>query len=307
MTRFPLFRTSLIAGALLIGLTACNTVPKASTAATFNGTSLSQKSFEGFISEFSKIGQLDMPRGIAAGDDVRSILTAIIKENDYKVFLQSIGKPVTPAQRKKVADGIADEKFKTLSPALQNLIINLNAETTAVQTLTSPSEADIKKMYETNPSLTGVMCVSHILTKEKSTAIKVLTELNNGGDFAKLAAKYSTEPAAKKTGGLISGGDAKGTASHCMSLLDYQANFDPLFTAGAIAAQAGVPYGPVQSSLGYHVILVAPFTEVAKDVVAFVKSAPGPLLATGHVSNAPISVDPAYGRWNPATASIVAK
>ncbi len=307
MTRFPLFLTSLIAGALLIGLTACNTVPKASTAATFNGTSLSQKSFEGFISEFSKVGQLDMPRGIAAGDDVRSILTAIIKENDYKVFLQSIGKPVTPAQRKKVADGIADEWFKTLSPALQNLIINLNAETTAVQTLTSPSEADIKKMYETNPSLTGVMCVSHILTKEKSTAIKVLTELNNGGDFAKLAAKYSTEPAAQKTGGLISGSDAKGTASRCMSLLDYQANFDPLFTAGAIAAHAGVPYGPVQSSLGYHVILVAPFTEVAKDVVAFVKSAPGPLLATGHVSNAPISVDPAYGRWNPATASIVAK
>jgi hypothetical protein len=53
--------------------------------------------------------------------------------------------------------------------------------------------------------------------------------------------------------------------------------------------------------------LVAPFAEVAKDVVAFVKSAPGPLLATGHVTNSPISVDPAYGRWNPATASIAAK
>jgi hypothetical protein len=162
-------------------------------------------------------------------------------------------------------------------------------------------------MYEKNPSLTGVMCVSHIVTKEKSTATKVLAELNKGGDFAKLAAKYSTEAAAKKSGGRISGNDPKGVASRCMSLLDYQANFDPLFTTGAIAAKAGTPYGPVQSSFGYHIILVAPFAEVAKDVVAFVKSAPGPLLATGHVTNSPISVDPAYGRWNPATASIAAK
>ena len=307
MTRISTLRTSLLAGVLLIGLTACNTVPKASTAATVNGVSISKDSFEGFINEFSEIGQLNIPEGIAAGDDVRSILTAIIKENDYKVFLQSVGKPVTPAQKKKVAEGISDEKFKTLTPELQNLIINLNAETAAVQELGAPSDADIKKMYEKNHSLTGVMCVSHIVMKEKSTATKVLAELNKGGDFAKLAAKYSTEAAAKKSGGRISGNDPKGVASRCMSLLDYQANFDTLFTAGAIAAKAGTPYGPVQSSFGYHIILVAPFAEVAKDVVAFVKSAPGPLLATGHVTNSPISVDPAYGRWNPATASIAAK
>ena len=307
MTRISTLRTSLLAGVLLIGLTACNTVPKASTAATVNGVSISKDSFEGFINEFSEIGQLNIPEGIAAGDDVRSILTAIIKENDYKVFLQSVGKPVTPAQKKKVAEGISDEKFKTLTPELQNLIINLNAETAAVQELGAPSDADIKKMYEKNHSLTGVMCVSHIVMKEKSTATKVLAELNKGGDFAKLAAKYSTEAAAKKSGGRISGNDPKGVASRCMSLLDYQANFDPLFTAGAIAAKAGTPYGPVQSSFGYHIILVAPFAEVAKDVVSFVKSAPGPLLATGHVTNSPISVDPAYGRWNPATASIAAK
>ena len=167
MTRISTLRTSLITGALLIGLTACSTVPKASTAAIVNGVSLSQETFEGFVSEFSKIGQLNMPGGIAAGDDVRSILTAIIKENDYKVFLQSIGKSVSAAERKKVSDGIADEKFKTLTPALQNLIINLNAETAAVQAIDAPSDADIKKMYEENPSLTGVICASHILTKEK--------------------------------------------------------------------------------------------------------------------------------------------
>jgi hypothetical protein len=108
VTRISTLRTSLLAGALLIGLTACNTVPKASTAATVNGVSISKDSFEGFINEFSEIGQLNIPEGIAAGDDVRSILTAIIKENDYKVFLQSVGKPVTAAPKKKVAEGIAD-------------------------------------------------------------------------------------------------------------------------------------------------------------------------------------------------------
>jgi hypothetical protein len=85
VTRISTLRTSLLAGVLLIGLTACNTVPKASTAATVNGVSISKDSFEGFINEFSEIGQLNIPEGIAAGDDVRSILTAIIKENDYQI------------------------------------------------------------------------------------------------------------------------------------------------------------------------------------------------------------------------------
>mgnify|MGYP003337527131 FL=1 len=91
-----------------------------------------------------------------------------------------------------------------------------------------------------------------------------------------------------------------------MSILEYQQGFDPAFTAGAIAAKAGVPYGPVQSSFGWHVILLEKWDTVADAALEIVKAQPGPNLATGWLANADISVDPAYGRWSPATGSITA-
>jgi hypothetical protein len=62
----------------------------------------------------------------------------------------------------------------------------------------------------------------------------------------------------------------------------------------------------VQTSFGWHVILLAPWDDVKDAALDLVKTEPGPNLATGWLANADITVDPAYGRWDSATGTIVA-
>ncbi len=303
--RRPLFRT-LVAAVCVVSLGACSSINKNSVAATVDGKNVSRDDFERYVNEFASIGQLEITDGVLAGNDLRSILTAVVKVTAYSNFLKSVGKPITENQRTAAAEKITDETFSTLSKDLQLLIVDLNVSTEAINTLSPPSDKEIADIYATAPHRTGVLCLSHIVTKEKSTAVDVLNQLNAGSDFAKLAGKYSIEPNAKKTGGALSGSTADGDPKRCITILDMQANMDPAFVAGALAAPAGVPFGPVQSSFGYHVIFVEPFESVKDEVLASVKAQPGALLATGYLVDADISVDPAYGRWVPATASIVA-
>ena len=41
----------------------------------------------------------------------------------------------------------------------------------------------------------------HVLVADEETALKVKKELEGGADFAEVAKKYSTEPAAQESGG----------------------------------------------------------------------------------------------------------
>ena len=82
----------------------------------------------------------------------------------------------------------------------------------------------------------------HILVKTEAEAQSVIDQLNKGADFATLAKKYSTDPAA------ASGGD-----------LGYFSRDDmvPAFSAAAFALQPGqYTKTPVKTEFGWHVILV---------------------------------------------------
>lgn len=80
----------------------------------------------------------------------------------------------------------------------------------------------------------------HILVKDKKTADEVLAKLKEGGDFAKLAKEYSTEPAAKESGGDLGWFGA--------------GKMVPEFEKAAFALKKGEISEPVKSSFGYHVI-----------------------------------------------------
>lgn len=295
-----------ICAAGLVALSACSPFSNNQTAATINGTAVSRDTLEGYIAEFAANQQLPMSNGVIASDDARGVLAGMIKAKAYNQYLDSIGKPLTAAQRAPIMKELAAQGAGNLSKNLQNLIVDINAATAAISQLKAPSASTIKRLYNESPSLTGAICARHIVVKKKKTAEKILAMLSNGADFASLAKKYSIEPAAKTSGGALEGQAADGTRTPCMSILDYQQNFDPAFTAGALAAKAGVPYGPVQSSFGWHVILLSKWDDVKESALALVKSQPGANLATGWVAHAKISVDPAYGHWVPATGSIAA-
>jgi len=290
----------------LLALSGCATFTNNGTAATVNGRDISRDTLETFIDEFAANDQLPLTDGVVAGDDARNLLAGIIKADAYRSFLAEAGSPLTKAQRDAVREQLGDQNLGNLSKDLEALVVDINAATKAITDLKAPGDAKIEKLYNENPSRTGAMCASHIVVKKKETAQKVVSMLSNGAKFADLAKKYSIEPAAKESGGALQGQTADGKSSPCMSILDYQQNFDPAFTRGALAARAGVPYGPVKTSFGWHVILLAPWDDVKDAALAIVAADPGPNLATGWLANADISVDPTYGRWDPATGTIAA-
>ena len=82
----------------------------------------------------------------------------------------------------------------------------------------------------------------HILVKTEAEAKSIIDQLNKGADFAALAKKYSTDPAA------ASGGD-----------LGYFSRDDmvPAFSAAAFALKPGqYTKTPVKTQFGWHVIKV---------------------------------------------------
>jgi len=303
-SRFRAVAPLTVAG--LLTLSGCATFTDNSTAASIDGRDISRDTLEGFIDEFAANDQLPLTDGVVAADDARNLLAGVIKADAYQSFLDEFGAPLTKAQRDDVRQQLGDQSIGKLSKDLQDLVVDINAATTAITDFKMPAAEKIEKLYAESPSLTGALCARHIVVKKKKTAQKMLSMLANGAKFTDLAKKYSIEPAAKETGGALQGQTADGKASPCMSILEYQQGFDPAFTRGALAAKAGVPYGPVQSSFGWHVILLAPWDEVKDAALAVVSADPGPNLATGWLANADISVDPAYGRWDPATGTIAA-
>ena len=184
---------------------------------------------------------------------------------------------------------------------MQDDVVRGAASVESLSQITAPTAEELEANYNERPASTGALCVSHILVDTEAEADQVLAELEAGADFAELAGEHSTEPAAAQTGGALAASDGNA----CQSVGTFQTSFDPDFTAGALAATAGEPTGPVHSQFGYHVILARPFDEVGDDLAELIASAPGDAALSGRLATADITVDPRYGRWDPARGTVV--
>jgi peptidyl-prolyl cis-trans isomerase C len=106
------------------------------------------------------------------------------------------------------------------------------------------SEEEIKKEYEKRKNELGgkELKARHILLEQEADALKVITELDKGGNFAELAGKHSTGPSA------VNGGDLGWFKPGQMV---------PTFsTAAAELSKGGYTPKPVQTQFGWHIILL---------------------------------------------------
>ncbi len=105
-------------------------------------------------------------------------------------------------------------------------------------------------------------CARHILLETEAEANELLAELQNGADFAELAAEHSTDP-----GSAAQGGDLGCFAREMMVAP---------FAEAAFGAEVDTVAGPVESEFGYHLIQVyerreadaLPFEQIAPQLKA---------------------------------------
>ncbi len=154
-----------------------------------------------------------------------------------------------------------------------------------------PTEEDLRQRYETTlPNLTQV-CAAHILLESRAEADEALARAASGEDFAELAAELSVGPSGPNGGDL-----------GCSAPTAYVAEF----ADATLAAELEVPYGPVETQFGWHVILVAeriePSFEETRDRLAEeVKLGASEQLwidwLTESLIAADVQVEPEYGTW----------
>ncbi|HSK83171.1 MAG TPA: peptidylprolyl isomerase [Rubrobacter sp.] len=111
-----------------------------------------------------------------------------------------------------------------------------------------PSDEEIQNYYEKNKEAQFTTpeqrCVRHILFNkdQKEKAEDVKKQLENGGDFAKLAKENSQDPGSAKNGGDLG----------CLG----KGETVPEFEQAAFGAKQGEIVGPVKTEFGYHILKV---------------------------------------------------
>lgn len=128
-------------------------------------------------------------------------------------------------------------------------------------------------------------CVRHILVETEDEAQQVLDDLNDGADFATLAAERSVGPTGPTGGDL---GCAPST------------NYVPEFAGAVDSAELGAFVGPVQTQFGWHVLVVDRYEETDTDPTPVANQ-----LITDALAGATIEVDPRIGSWDPSTLTVV--
>ena len=282
-------------------LSSCSTVTPSSGAFSVNGVDYPADDFSALMEDLASGGQFQLTNGKINAADYIPIIRTLVRYEAYRQMSGDFGLEETDAVRTKVTtDAEASEGWASFPESVKKVVVDLGVADAVLATAKVPSQSDLKSLYEAAPASTGVLCMSHILVETEGDARDVLARLAAGDKFADVAREVSTEPAAKDSGGSL----GPSADQPCQTLSGVQAGYDPAFVDGAVAAKPGVPTAPVKTSFGWHVILVHPFADVAADVGRVLADDPGNALLAGWMTTADISVDPRYGTWKPARATI---
>ena len=298
-----IFRRIALSAIAVVSLASCGVVPSANEAFSVGESSWSREKFNDFLAELIAAQQITSFGGGANAEDARGVATILIRQEATDAFLTTQGESITDADREALLSDLTEaDPFYTYSETLQNVLLQINASRAALSRVKMPSATELRDLYNTLPARAGVVCMSHIVVTSRSEATTAIRRLNNGEDFATVAREMSIEPAALQTGGALTN---QATNNPCFTLEELrQEGFDPLFVSGAMSAGAGIPTGPVKSSFGYHVIMNAPWDDVADAVTALVEASPGIVLNEGYLVGSDITVASSIGTWNIVNGSL---
>jgi parvulin-like peptidyl-prolyl isomerase len=188
-----------------------------------------------------------------------ALVRSLVEQAQFEIAAEELGITVTDEELETRLDELKEQFFEgdeekyqeelekqglTEEQVLKDLRTRMLSEkifeeiTSEVQV----SDADVEAYYEENKTQFEQPAsreVRHILVKNKAKADEIHGQLENGGDFAKLAKQFSQDPASKDDGG-------KFTAQKGATV----APFDEV----AFELETGELSEPVKTQFGWHII-----------------------------------------------------
>lgn len=302
-------RPVIAAGVLaaVVVLNACNSVESTANAATVADADVTVESLESMLTAVSQSEDIGIPANTATGTiDAafsREALTVLIGAAASEQFLTAHGESVTEDDRAAVVDGVdPSDPFLALPDDVLGPLVDVQAASAARARIELSTGDELAKQYAESPASLGVMCVRHVLVETEAEADAIAAEAAAGASLEDLATERSIDPTAADNGGALRADDG----SECMPTSVARASLDSTFVEAALRAVPGEVGPPVQTPFGWHVIEARPFDEVGESLGALYEQAGGELLYSAFVDGLDIHVDPRYGRWDPATSSVVA-
>lgn len=315
-------RRLLVVPLLLAALVVSGCGATAAPAAEVNGVAISDsalrdelrvlRDFPTFAEAFLGVNPAGRPDTSVGGPFAAQVLTIQIVLQLVESEVEARGLPVTQADLDETRAGFGPQ-FQALLAQLpedyQRRFVEWNAQVAVLRDdlageVEAVTDEAVRAFYDANVTLFVQSCLSHILVDTEAEALDVLAEIGDGLAFADAAAQYSVDPSAAVNGGDL-GCSAPGT-------------FVPGFEEAAfVDAPVGEPFGPVESTFGFHLLLVRErgpvgFDEVA-DQIRFqlenqAASAPQQALSDwldGAIATARVEVSSRYGTWSPAAGEVI--
>ena len=235
------------------------------TFVTINGTSYSEKDFDEFFKLYTSINQLEnsaenkeyfLNNGLK---DVFAFQMLIIQEAEkegvdisLKEAEEVLNKDATAAygSKKVYQKQFLEPSNISWDDMVRYYQMALDYEALLDKRI-SDSDVDLEAVYDADPSkycAPEQVSARHILVETEAEAQDIITQLDNGADFASLAEEYSID-----TGSAVQGG-ALGYFSKEQMVTE--------FSDAAFSTPVGTyTETPVKSQFGYHIILVEDHTQ----------------------------------------------
>ncbi|HEX6491094.1 MAG TPA: peptidylprolyl isomerase [Gaiellaceae bacterium] len=203
-----------------------------------------------FLVERSEYEQKAKDLGVSVSDKEVSDRLQQVKQ---QYFVNPPGqKPATKAQieqrylRQLKLQGLTDADVRDglRYQLLRTKVYDKVTANVAVSDSDAKSYFDSHKAQYSQPAVPESREVRHILVKSRALALKIYKKLKAGGNFAKLALKYSIDPS-KTSGGVLT--ICKQQAVSCIKTV-------APFERTAFALKTGEISKPVHTQFGWHVI-----------------------------------------------------
>jgi peptidyl-prolyl cis-trans isomerase C len=205
------------------GAAATAAAAKSKTVATVNGTELSESMFDTFLQAVT-----GKPAAEATPEQKTQLLDQLVA--------------MTLAAQAAEKDGLAKDEQVQARIALLRTQILAEAASEKYMKAHPVSETEVKAEYDTQvAAMPKEYKARHILVEKKETAEKLISDLQAGGDFAKLAKAQSKDP-----GSAANGGDLGWFAGQSM--------VKPFSDALATLEKGKITTTPVETQYGWHVI-----------------------------------------------------